>query len=142
MISRYLIRPRDEMFQQFCYALFIKRYHLKTKPIENYSQPEELIYKLVQISHLITNSYPDVLVLSSGERLHYPKVKLILQYHISNIFKDTEVYAHYLLFIFYSFHDYCQLKVGQHSSYSSKLSETRGSEIVNNNKSLLNLLVI
>ena len=89
MVSRYLIRPQNE----------------------NDSQPEELIYKPVQISHLITNSYPDELVLSSGERLHYPKVKLVLQYHIPSVFKDTEVYAHYLLFIFYSFHDYCQLKV-------------------------------
>ena len=117
MVSRYLIRSQNE----------------------NDSQPEELIHKPVQISHLITNSYPDELVLSSGERLNYPKVKLVLQYHIPNVFKDTEVYAHYLLFIFYSFHDYCQLKVGQHSSYSSKLSEPRGLEIVNNKKSLLNL---
>ena len=43
MVSRYLIRPHNEMFEQLCYALLLKRYQLKVKPIENDSQLEELI---------------------------------------------------------------------------------------------------
>ena len=35
MMSKYMIRPHDALFEQFCYALFIKRYQLQTKPIEN-----------------------------------------------------------------------------------------------------------
>ena len=52
-------------------------------------------------------------------------------------FKDPEGYAHYLLFMFYPFRDEFELKVGQPSSYSSKLSEPGVLEIVNNNKSLV-----
>ena len=43
--------------------------------MENDSQPEELINKLVEANHSITNYYPEVLVLSSGERLHYRTLK-------------------------------------------------------------------
>ena len=125
------------MFQHLCYALFIKRYHLKTKPIENDSQPEELIDKLVETNHSISNSYPEVLVLSSGERLHYHKVELVLRYHVPNKFKDPEGCAHHLLFMFYPFRDESELMVGQISSYSSKLSELGVLEIVNNNKRLV-----
>ena len=97
MVSRDLIRPHDEMFEHLCYALFIKRYLLKTNPIENNSQPEELIDKLVEINHPISNSYPEVLVLSLGERLHYRKVELDLRYQVPNKFKDPEGYANQLL---------------------------------------------
>ena len=137
MVSRYLIRPHDEMFEHLCYALFIKRYQLKTKPIENDSQPEELINKLVETNHPISNSYLEVLILSSGEKLHYRKAELVLQYHVPNKFKDPKGYAHHLLFMFYRFRDECELKVGKPSSYSSKLSETGVLEIVNSNKSLV-----
>ena len=43
MVSRYLIRPHDEMFDYLCYALLIKQYQLKTKPTDNDLQPAELI---------------------------------------------------------------------------------------------------
>ena len=39
--------------------------------------------------------------------------------------------------MFYQFPDECELKVGQSSSYSSKLVEPRVLEIVNNKKSLV-----
>ena len=137
VVSRYLIRPHDEMFEHLCYALFIKRYQLKTKPIENDSQPEDLIDKLIETNHSISSSYPEVLVLSSGEKLHYHKVEMVLRYHVPNKFKDPEGYAHHLLFMFYPFRDECELKVGQLSSYSSKLSEPGALEIGNSNKSLV-----
>ena len=123
MASRYLIRPHNEMFKHLCYALFIKQYQLKRKPIENDSQPKELIDKLVETNHPISNSYTEVLALSSGERLHYCKVELVLRYHVPNKFKDPEDYARHLLLMFYPFRDESELKVGQPSSYCSKLSE-------------------
>ena len=137
VVSRYLIRPHDEVFEHLCYALFIKRYQLKTKPIENDSQPEDLIDKLIETNHPISSSYPEVLVLSSGEKLHYHKVEMVLRYHVPNKFKDPEGYAHHLYFMFYPFRDECELKVGQLSSYSSKLSEPGVLEIANSNKSLV-----
>ena len=137
MVSRYFIRPHDEIFEHLCYALFIKRYQLTTKPTENDLQPEELIDKLIETNHPISSSYPEVLVLSSSEKLHYRKVELVLWYHVPNKFKDPEGYAHHLLFMFYPFRDECKLKIGQPSSYFSKLSEPGVLEIVNKNKSLV-----
>ena len=78
MVNRYMISPKDSIFEHLCYALFIKRYQLQPKPIENDS-----------------------------------------------------------IFMFYSFHDECKLKVGESSSYSSKLSEPRLIEVINDNKSLV-----
>ena len=67
---------------------------------------------------------------------------MVLQYHVPNKFKDPESYAHHLLFMFYPFLDKCEVKVGQPSSYSSKLSESGVLEIATNNISWLNLKVI
>ena len=53
----YLIRPRDEMFEHLCYALLIKRYQMKTKTMENDSQPEGLVDKLISTIHTDINSY-------------------------------------------------------------------------------------
>ena len=117
--------------------MFIKRYQLQPKSIENNSQPEVLDDKLFEANNFTTDSYPDVLILSSGERSHYRKVELVLRYHVPNKCKDTEGYAHHLLFMFYPFRDECELMVGQPSSYSSKLSETAVIEVINNNKSLV-----
>ena len=47
VVSRYLNKAHDEMFEHLFYALLIKRHQLKTKPIEDDSQPAELIDKLV-----------------------------------------------------------------------------------------------
>ena len=137
MVSRCLIRPHHEMFEDLCYAFFIKQYQLKTKSIENDLQPEELVDNLVETNHPISNSYPKVLVPFSDERLHYRKIELVLQYHVPNKFKDPECYAHHFLFMFYPFRDKCKLKVEQPSSYSSKLGEPGVLEIASNNKSLV-----
>ena len=88
MVRRYLFSSHDEMFEHLCYALFIKQCQLKIKLTGNDSQPEELIDKLVETNHPISNSHPEVLVLSSGEILHDRKVELVLRYQITNKFKD------------------------------------------------------
>ena len=62
MMNRYMIRPHDAFFEQFCYALFIKRYQLQTKLIENDSQPEELVDELVETNHSTSSSYPKLLI--------------------------------------------------------------------------------
>ena len=48
MVNRYMIRPKDSIFEYLYYALFIKRYQLQSKPIENDSQPEVLDDKLLR----------------------------------------------------------------------------------------------
>ena len=110
---------------------------MKIKPIENVSQPEEQVDKISETHHFIINSDIELLILSSGERLHYCKVELVLRYQIHNKFKDPEGYADHLLFMVYSFRDECELKLGQPPSYSSKVSESGALEIVNDNKSLV-----
>ena len=86
---------------------------MKIKPIENVSQPEEQVDKISETHHFIINSHIELLILSSGERLHYCKVELVLRYQIHNKFKDPEGYADYLLFMVYSFRDECELKLRQ-----------------------------
>ena len=71
---------------------------MKRKPIENDSKPEELVDKLIERNHSIFNAHPEVLILPSGERLHYRKLELVLWYHV---------------FMFYPFRDECKLKVGE-----------------------------
>ena len=83
---------------------------MQVKPIENDSQPEELLEQLFQGNHPKTNLQTDVFILSSGENLYCRKVELLLQYHIRNKFMDPEGYAHHLLFIF--LHILSKLKVG------------------------------
>ena len=51
MMNRYMIRPHDALFEQLRYALFIRRYYLQTKPIENESQHEELVDELIERNH-------------------------------------------------------------------------------------------
>ena len=127
MVGRYLIKPKDAIFQNICYELFIKRFQLQAKPIENYSQQEEFID--FEAVHSTVNLYPDVLILSSSEKLHYGKVELVLQDQVTNKFKNPKGYAKYLLFMFYPFHYECELKLGQ----SPKLSKPWVLQIMNNN---------
>ena len=35
IVNRYMIRPKYSIFEHLCYSLFIKRYQLQPKPIEN-----------------------------------------------------------------------------------------------------------
>ena len=84
MVNRYMIRLKDSIFEHLFYALFIKRYQLQPKPSENDSQPGVLDDKLFEANHSTTNSYPDALILSSGEILHYRKGELVLWYHVYN----------------------------------------------------------
>ena len=55
MMNRYMIRPHDALFEQLRYALFIRRYYLQTKPIENDSQHEELVDELIERNHPTNN---------------------------------------------------------------------------------------
>ena len=71
-----------------------------------------------------------MLILSSGEKLHYRKVELVLRYHVPNKFKDPEGYAHHLLFMFYPFCEECV-------RIFFKIEGTRVIEVINNNKSLV-----
>ena len=96
LVSRYRIRPHKEIFENFCYALFIKWYQFKPKPIENDSHPEELIPELIETNRSITYSHPEVLGLSSSERLHYREAELVLRYHILNKFENPEGFADHL----------------------------------------------
>ena len=52
MIDRHLILPKDAMFENLCYALFIKRHQLQAKSIENDPRPEELADKLWCVNSL------------------------------------------------------------------------------------------
>ena len=66
----------------------------KQNQCDNDSQPEELIDKLAETNDPNSNSYPEVLILSSGGRLNYRKVEFALWYHVPNKFKDAEGYGH------------------------------------------------
>ena len=105
---------------------------MQVKSVENDSQTKELIDKLFETNHFTVNAYPNVSIVSSGDKLHYHKVQLALRYYVSKRAMEMNYF-----FMFYSFHDECELKVGQPLSYASKLSKPGILEIINNNKCLL-----
>lgn len=72
MVDRYLISWKSLSNT----VQFIKSYQLQAKPIQKDSQPKELADKLFEAHHFTDNSYPDVLMFSSGENLYYHCVEL------------------------------------------------------------------
>ena len=51
IVNRYMIRPEDSMFENLSYAMFIKRYQLLPKSIDNDLQPEVLDDKRFEANH-------------------------------------------------------------------------------------------
>ena len=103
MVSRYIIRPQDQVLNQLCYASFAKNYQLLPKQTENDSQANGLSDEVIEENHSLTNnySYPKTIALSTGEKLRCGKVEFVLRYHVPNQHKDHKSYAHHLLFMFY-----------------------------------------
>ena len=73
----------------------------------------------------------------SGENLRCRKVEHILQYHILNQHKDLERYVHYLIFIFYSFHNNSEWRKRNPSSHRTKFKQPGVINIVHQNKALI-----
>ena len=48
MVSQYIIRPQDQVFNQICYAYFAKNYQLLPNQTENHSQPNELSDEVIE----------------------------------------------------------------------------------------------
>ena len=139
MVSRCIIRPSEGIFNQLCYASFVKKYQLLTKQVENDSQPNELSDEVIEENHSMNdnNSYPKRITLSTGEKLVHRKVEFVLRHRVPNKDKDPEAYAHHLLFMFYPFRSEEQLKARELLSYSAKLLEAEVINVVNENKSLV-----
>ena len=67
MVSHYITRPSEGVFNQLCYASFEKKYQLLTKQMENDSQPNELSDEVIEENHSVNNnySYPKRITLST-----------------------------------------------------------------------------
>ena len=139
LVSRYVIRPSEEIFNQLYYASFVKTYQLLPKQVESDRQPNELSDKVIEKNHLVNNnnSNPKRITLSTGKNLVHRKVEFVLRYHVPNKDKDPEAYAHHLLFIFYPFRSEEQLKAGEPLSYSAKLLQAGVINVINDSKSLV-----
>ena len=123
MMNRYIIRSHDALLEQICYALFIKRYQLQTKPVENDSKSEKLVDELVETNQSTSSSYPKLLILR--------QIELVLWYmSFINLKIQKAMYITYFL-SFYPFRDDCELKLGQPPSYSSKLNKHGVLDMVN-----------
>ena len=48
MVSQYIIRHQDQVFNQICYAYFAKNYQLLPNQTENHSQPNELSDEVIE----------------------------------------------------------------------------------------------
>ena len=68
MIDRHLILPKDAMFENLCYALFIKRHQLQAKSMIHDQKNWQINF--------------DVLILSSGKILNYRKFEHVLRYNL------------------------------------------------------------
>ena len=139
MVSRYIIKPSEEVFNQLYYASFVKKCQLRPKQVENDSQSNDLPDEVIQENHSVNNnnSYPKRITLSTGEMLVHRKVEFVLRYHVPNKHKDPEAYAHNLFLMFYHFRSEEQLKAGESLSYNAKLLDARVINVINENKSLL-----
>ena len=139
MVSPYIIIPSGEVFNQLCYASFIKKYELLPKQLDNDVQLNELPDEVIEENHSVNNnnSYPKRITLSTGEKVVHGKVEFVLMYHVPNKHKDPEAYAHHLLFMFYPFCSEEQLKAGEPLPHSAKLLEAGVINVINENKSLV-----
>lgn len=82
---------------------------------ENYSQPNVLAVKsrecLVKISKILPQS---LLMILTSENLNFCKVQRFLRHRVLNRKQHSEMFVHYLLFMFFFFHfemennGYCQ----------------------------------
>ena len=131
ILDRYLIRQKDAVFENLCYALFIKRYQMQTKPTENDSQPEELVDNLFEENHSSVNAYPDVLILSSRKKLHYCKVQFYEIMSPVNLRTYRSMQINYF-FMFCPFQNECEAKIGQPLSYKLNLTEPAFLKIIKN----------
>ena len=70
MVSRYVIRPSEEVFNQPRYVSFVKNYQLLPKQVENDSQPNELSNEVNKENHSVNNnnSDPKRITFSTGEK--------------------------------------------------------------------------
>ena len=139
LVSLYIIRLSEEIFNQLCYASFVKKYQLLPKQVESDRQPNELSDEVIEKNHLVNNnnSYPKRITLSKGKNLVHRKVEFVLRYHVPNKDKDPEAYAHNLLFMFYPFRIEEQPKAGEPLSYTAKLLEAGVINVINDSKSLV-----
>ena len=110
MIDRYQDRPDDKFCQGryakldgMCYAEFLANYCLESNTMknENDSQPE-ILDDLLK-SDIDLKGFPKrVPLMSSKEKLKLRKEKCVLRYHVPNQHTKPELYAHHLLFMFFS----------------------------------------
>ena len=100
---------------------------------KNVSQPDILGEETKEKQQGITETLPKSLpLMSSSEKLNLPKSRQVLRYHAPNKHLHPEKFAHYLLFMFYPFHDENTLKVN--NSYCQKLDEEGALHTINENK--------
>ena len=88
--SHFKDTPTLNKFEQICYALFIKRYQLQTKPVENDSKSEKLVDELVETNQSTSSSYPKLLILR--------QIELVLWYmSLINLKIQKAMYITYFL---------------------------------------------
>ena len=89
MVSCYIIRQSERVFNQLCYASFVMKYELLTKQLENDSQSNELSDEVIKENNTVNNnnSYPKRITLSTGEKLVHRKIEFVLRYDFPNSIK-------------------------------------------------------
>ena len=104
---------------------------------ENYSQPNVLAVKsrecLVKMSKMLPQS---LLMILTSENLNFCKVQPFLRYHVLNRKQHSEIFVHYLLFMFFffSFRDESALTVN--NGYCQRLLENCVLDNITENKML------
>ena len=107
-----------------CYAEFLRYYYLAAKPQDNDWQPVELFDDLLE-NNFSNKIYPPI------TPLNVKKFLLFLRLFIPNKDKDYELYAQYLLKLYYPFRKESDLKTGSPPSYTDKLSEVDVLQVIN-----------
>ena len=108
MLDRYLDRQGSN-FQQGKYAQtdnlyfakFLSYYYVQPKlrlSTNNDSQPVVLSDELLETNHADCQFINIIPIMSSEEKLKCRKIRADLRYHVPNVNKHPEQYAHHLLF--------------------------------------------
>lgn len=105
-------------------AEFLRYYYLAAKPQDNDWQPVELFVDLLE-NNFSNKIYPPIIP------LNVKKFLLFLRLFIPNKDKDYELYAQYLLKLYYPFRKESDLKTGSPPSYSDKLPEVDVLQVIN-----------
>lgn len=114
-----------------CYAGFLRYFYLAAKPQDNDWHPVKPSDDRLE-NNFSNKIYPSIIpLMTCKDKLKCTKVPSAFCLFAPNKDKDYELYAQYLLKLYYPFRKESDLKTGSPPSYTDKLSEVDVLQVIN-----------